>query len=252
MRDDHQNLVLVETGQAAVDAANAEFYSAFPYPWPPMAFPRLEDPRFEAVMLNQSFGDFTHRTVPADGRIWVAGCGTNQAVYTALRFPEAAVLGSDLSAASLELASRNAKTLGLDHLTLRQESLNQVTYAGEFDHIICTGVIHHNADPAHALRALSLSLRPGGVLAENLVVETLHAEGELVPLVVCGLDRFGGVGSVGDDVRRWRRFGRRCVRLGDLRGIAWVADSQPPIDENGNAGGAAQQDDQNDCRNGYG
>ena len=103
------------------------------------------------------------------------------------------------------------------------------------------------------LGAFGHAIQHRGVLAENLVVETLHAEGELVPLVVRSLDRFGGVGGVGDEIWRWRRFGRRG-RLGDLRGIARIADSQPPspIDENGNAGGAAQQDDQNDCRNGYG
>jgi hypothetical protein len=71
---------------------------------------------------------------------------------------------------------------------------------------------------------------------------------------VRGLDRFGGVGSVDDDVRRWRRIGRRVLRLQRLCGIAGIVDSQLPlpIDEKGNAGGAAQQDDQNDCRNGYG
>jgi hypothetical protein len=44
------------------------------------------------------------------------------------------------------------------------------------------------------------------------------------------------------------------LRPGSLRGIAGIADLQlpSPIDENSNAGGAAQQDDQNDCRNGYG
>jgi hypothetical protein len=88
------------------------------------------------------------------------------------------------------------------------------------------------------------------VLAENFVVEALHAEGELVPLVVRGLDRVGGIRGVGDDIRRRRRFGRRGF---GAVGRCALADSLPsPIDEDGNAGGAAQQDDQNDCRNGYG
>lgn len=159
--------------RGVVDAANKEFYERFPYPWPPMTFPCLEDPDFETVMLNQSIGDFTHRTIPATGRIWVAGCGTNQAIYTALRFPRAEVVGSDLSEVSLSVAETNAKTLGLSNLKLRQESLNAVEYSREFDYIICTGVIHHNAVPSTPLRNLARALHPNGVL-ELMVYNRFH------------------------------------------------------------------------------
>src|SRR6185295_2848657 len=143
---DDENLVLAES-PASVDAANRQFYARFPFPWPPQAFPRLEDPEFETVMVNQSLGDFSHRTVPGDARIWVAGCGTNQAVYTALRFPRATVVGSDLSPASLEICRTTAASLGVTNLSLRQESLNEVTYQEEFDYILSTGVIMVNAEP---------------------------------------------------------------------------------------------------------
>src|ERR1051325_10199909 len=157
------NLLLADDVES-VDAANAEFYSKFPYPWPPMTFPRLDDPDFETVMLNQSLGDFTHRTIPADGNIWVAGCGTNQAVYTALRFPRASVVGSDISPGSLAMARRNADALGISNLELRQESLNHVTYRERFDYVLNTGVIHHNAEPERPLATLARALRPDGVL----------------------------------------------------------------------------------------
>ena len=173
MKDDDQNLILAAEGQDCVDCANQEFYSKFPYPWPPMAFPRLEDPGFEAVMLNQSIGDFTQRTVPMDANVWVAGCGTNQAVYTALRFPKGSVIGSDLSSSSLEMSGRNADKLGIRNLTLRQESLNHVTYDGVFDYILCTGVIHHNAEPARVLANIARALRPHGVL-ELMVYNRFH------------------------------------------------------------------------------
>jgi SAM-dependent methyltransferase len=160
---DSENLVLAD-GWESVDLANREFYARFPYPWPPKTFPRLEDEGFEAVMLNQSLGDFSHRTVRPDARLWVAGCGTNQAVYTALRFPQSAVIGSDLSPTSLHMCERTAASLGLRNLTLRQESLNEVSYREAFDYIICTGVIHHNAEPAKVLATLARALRPQGVL----------------------------------------------------------------------------------------
>src|SRR6266567_2838951 len=109
MRDD-ENLLF--DSPEAVDAANKEFYARFPYPPPPITFPRLDDPKFETVMLNQSIGDFDHRTISANANIWVAGCGTNQAVFTALRFRNATVVGSDISPSSLEIAGNTAKALG--------------------------------------------------------------------------------------------------------------------------------------------
>lgn len=158
---------------ATVDSANQEFYSRFPYPRPPLTFPQLDDPNFETVMLNQSIGDFTHRTISSGASIWVAGCGTNQAVYTALRFPGMTVLGSDLSLASLEIAAKNAESLGIKNLTLRQESLNDVNYKEQFDYILNTGVIHHNAEPAKPLAKIAQALRPQGVL-ELMVYNRYH------------------------------------------------------------------------------
>lgn len=172
MRSDDQNLILAENPDV-VDRANEEFYAKFPYPWPPMSFPRLEDPDFEVVMLNQGFGDFNHGRVPATADIWVAGCGTNQAVYTALRFPKATVIASDLSPASLDIAARNAATLGITNLTLRQENLNTATYRDAFDYVISTGVIHHNAEPNRALSNIARGLRPRGVL-ELMVYNRFH------------------------------------------------------------------------------
>jgi SAM-dependent methyltransferase len=163
----------IEPGASAVDSVNQNYYSQFPYPWPPMTFPRLEDARFETVMLNQSVGDFSHRTIPPDANIWVSGCGTNQAVYTALRFPEARIIASDLSPTSLDIARRNANTLGVRNLTFCQESVNDARYAAQFDYVICTGVIDHNAEPASTLARVAATLRPNGVL-ELMVYNRFH------------------------------------------------------------------------------
>lgn len=157
----------------AIDSTNRQFYARFPFPRPPLTLPRLEDPAFETVMLNQSIGDYSTATVPANARIWIAGCGTNQAVYTGLRFPRAAILGSDLSPVSLDLSRATATSLGLTNLEFRQESLNHVTYREEFDYILCTGVIHHNADPACTMSRIARALRPGGVL-ELMVYNRFH------------------------------------------------------------------------------
>jgi len=166
------NLTLVDTMES-VDQINGAFYNRFPFPWRPKSLDCTSDPDFARVMLNQNLGDWTHQTVPPQSRIWVAGCGTNQAAITALNYPTASVRGSDISPASLELCGSTARDLGCNNLELRRESINDVTYDQEFDYVICTGVIHHNADPKATLRKLMQALKPAGVL-ELMVYNRYH------------------------------------------------------------------------------
>ncbi|HTF71051.1 MAG TPA: class I SAM-dependent methyltransferase [Edaphobacter sp.] len=156
-----------------IDETNSEFYSRFPYPWSPVVFPKGDRSDFETIMLNQSVGDFTQCVIPLKAKIWVAGCGTNQAIYTALKFPEAKVIGSDISPLSLEVCRKNANCLKIENLELKQESLNHVDYRDEFDYILSTGVIHHNADPSRPLANIAKALRPNGIL-ELMVYNKFH------------------------------------------------------------------------------
>jgi SAM-dependent methyltransferase len=172
VKSDSENLLLVESPEA-VDRLNQEFYNRFPYPWPPMSFPCLDDGQFETVMVNQSIGDWNHGVVPPNPHIWVAGCGTTQAIYTALRFPGASVVGSDVSLGSLRACRGYAQALKLTTLRLRQESLNDVGYEKEFDYILCTGVLHHNADPKRVLAKVARALKDDGIL-ELMVYNRFH------------------------------------------------------------------------------
>lgn len=160
---DFQNLALATT-PAEVDELNAGFYGTIRYPWPPAAFERLADPRFWADLLDLDTGRRGRPVLPEGGRVWVAGCGTNQAVITALMFPGARVLGTDVSEGSLEVARGNARHLGLGNLELRRESIHDAPYAEAFDYVVCTGVIHHTAEPGRALARLAAALRPRGVM----------------------------------------------------------------------------------------
>ncbi len=169
---DEQNLQLAQSTES-VDSINTDFYSRFQYPWVPMAFDTTIDRSLETVMLNQSIGDWDQTVLKPKSRIWVAGCGTNQAVFTALRFPDAEVIGSDLSEKSLSAASANAKMLDITNLTLKQESLNDQKYGDEFDYVICTGVIHHVAEPSETLKSLVHALRPDGII-ELMVYNRYH------------------------------------------------------------------------------
>jgi 2-polyprenyl-3-methyl-5-hydroxy-6-metoxy-1,4-benzoquinol methylase len=164
VHDDAQNLALA-TSDAEVDALNAGFYGEIQYPWPPFYFERLAAPRFWADMLDHDVGRRGRPVLPAEGaRVWVAGCGTNQAVITALMFPGARVLGTDISAASLAVAERHARQLGVGNLELRGEGILQGGHEGQFDYVICTGVVHHMASPGRALASLAAALRPAGVM----------------------------------------------------------------------------------------
>lgn len=194
MNKDEDNLILAQS-TASVDSVNAKFYGRFQFPWPPYAFSKPLDPDFEVVMLNQSLGSWDHSAIPTNPRIWVAGCGTNQAVFTALQFPKANILGTDLSATSLETAARNARTLGITNLELKQESINRTNYVEEFDYIISTGVIHHNAAPHETLQKIVTALKQTGVL-ELMVYNRYHR------LVTTAFQKairaFGGDAAQGD------------------------------------------------------
>lgn len=156
-----------------VDRLNERFYSRFNYPWPPMMLPSFDDPGFWVQALNMDLGYYDAPMFGAGMNIWVPGCGTNQAVLTALKFPQAQVTGSDLSAESLRVCARIAEQIGLTNLTLRQESFNAANSAGAFDYVLCTGVIHHNASPSLSMAKLAQALKPGGVL-ELMVYNYYH------------------------------------------------------------------------------
>lgn len=147
-----------------IDESNAGFYERFPFPWRPAKFDFLIDPDFQTAMFNQNLGDWNGGSFPERAAIWVAGCGTNQALITALTFPKATVVGSDLSSESLRLCAGTAKELGVQNLELRRESINGVSYSDQFDYVICDGVIHHNADPGATLNKLVAALKRNGII----------------------------------------------------------------------------------------
>lgn len=170
--DEHENLTLA-ADLRTVDEINSRFYGKYPFPWPPATFERVMDPALEASMLNQSIGSWSAREPRHDGRIWVAGCGTNQSVITALKFPSASITATDLSESSLQTAADSARQLGLKNIDFRRQSINETEYEQEFDYIICTGVIHHNADPSMPLRRLHAALKPTGI-CELMVYNKYH------------------------------------------------------------------------------
>jgi SAM-dependent methyltransferase len=107
--------------------------------------------------------------------ILVAGCGTVQAAYTAYMSPNDEVIGIDLSEASLAHERFLQERHGLSNLKLFNGDLLDVGRLGtSFDVILCTGVLHHMADPSAGLAALREVLAPDGVMVLMLYGQTVR------------------------------------------------------------------------------
>jgi SAM-dependent methyltransferase len=101
----------------------------------------------------------------ANREILVAGCGTSQAARYALREPDAHVTAIDVSKTSLRFTRNLQQKYKLRNLELRRLSIEQVGDLRQtFDQIVCTGVLHHLADPDVGLRALRSVLAPDGAM----------------------------------------------------------------------------------------
>lgn len=152
----------------------ADFYTRHPYPPPVENLDRARDQWRDGTRERSEF----HLYWPAerfrsDLDILVAGCGTWQAAKYALCRPGARVVGIDLSATSIEHSTKLAEKYALENLTLEQMPLERVAELGRgFDLVVCTGVLHHLADPDAGLRALSQVLKPAGAM--NLMVYAPH------------------------------------------------------------------------------
>jgi SAM-dependent methyltransferase len=75
------------------------------------------------------------------------------------------VVGIDVSANSIAFTEELKQKDGLDNLELRQLAVERAVELGQtFDHVVCTGVLHHLPDPDAGLRALREVLAPAGAL----------------------------------------------------------------------------------------
>jgi SAM-dependent methyltransferase len=143
-----------------------EFYTGHPYP-PPVE--NLDRAREMYQDENVSRAEFhllwPYKEYRTDLDVLVAGCGTWQSAKYAICHPSARVVGIDVSVTSLEHTERLKEKYNLTNLETRQVQIENVNELDQrFDHIICTGVLHHLADPDAGLRALRSALKPDGAM----------------------------------------------------------------------------------------
>jgi SAM-dependent methyltransferase len=158
-----------EEQHASSDGVAAEvqdFYDRHPYPPPVDSLENYrrfwQDPHKRRADHHLLWPALPYRE---DHSILVAGCGTSQAARYALRRPGARVTGIDFSATSVRCTERLKQKYNLSTLQVSQLPIGRVhELESSFDHIVCTGVLHHLADPDAALGTLRSVLKPGGAM----------------------------------------------------------------------------------------
>ncbi len=156
----------VPAATAAVIAEQVSaFYERHPYP------PPVDDlDAYRQVWDDQRRRADSHLFWPAepyrdDRSILVAGCGTTQAAHYAVRWPRAQVIGIDVSAKSIAFTQGLKRKHALANLEVHQLTVERAAELGRtFEHVVCTGVLHHLPDPDAGLRALHDVLTPTGAL----------------------------------------------------------------------------------------
>jgi len=130
----------------------AELYARFPFPSRGVPVDYYLNKFKDTIGSRKTF------------RLLDAGCGTGEmTVAAALRYPEATVVGCDLSQASLTQAHALAERTGAKNATFFQQDLvAPLPYAERFDYIFCIGVLHHLASPETGLRHLVEALSEDG------------------------------------------------------------------------------------------
>jgi SAM-dependent methyltransferase len=159
---------MIPTKEERPDVTEAvrEFYERLPYPRPIDSLDKYQRLWRDTGRRRADF----HLNWPAasyreDRSILVAGCGTSQAAKHAMRWPEAQVTGIDFSATSIRSTEELKRKYHLNNLELRQLPVERAgELATSFDQIVCTGVIHHLADPDAGLAALRDVMNPDGAM----------------------------------------------------------------------------------------
>ena len=151
-----------------VDVADEvrSFYDRYPYPQPVDNLDKYRDLWQDPQRRRADHHLFwPARCYVEELSILIAGCGTSQAAKHALRWPAAQVTGIDVSATSVRCTEKLKQQYNLKNLQVHQLAIERVSDLGiNFDLIVCTGVLHHLADPDAGLSALRNVLKPDGAM----------------------------------------------------------------------------------------
>jgi SAM-dependent methyltransferase len=143
-----------------------DFYDRYPYPPTVESLEQYrrvwQDPQKRRAEYHLLWPSSPYRE---DSSLLIAGCGTSQAAKHALRWPAAQVTAIDISATSVGYTQELKRKYNLANLQVHQLSIDRVSELNRnFDQIVCTGVLHHLANPDSGLAALRGVLKPDGAM----------------------------------------------------------------------------------------
>ena len=126
-----------------------DFYDRYPYPRPVESLEKYRRLWQDPLRRRADYHLFWPAKPYRDGRsILIAGCGTSQAAKHAARWPAARVTGIDFSTTSVRCTEELKRKYRLDNLQVCRLPIERVgDLESSFDQIVCTGVLHHLADP---------------------------------------------------------------------------------------------------------
>src|SRR5215813_13130534 len=160
------NLSVGDVARPDIAEEVRDFYERYPYPRPVQSLNAYRQLWTDRSRRRADFHLFwPSRAYREDFSILVAGCGTSQAARHAVRWPDATITGIDVSTTSVRCTETLKHKHALRNLQVHQLPIERARELGtSFDQIVCTGVLHHLADPAAGLAALRDVLKPEGVM----------------------------------------------------------------------------------------
>jgi ubiquinone/menaquinone biosynthesis C-methylase UbiE len=148
---------------------------AYVHGYDPLESVRLQD---QARTLSDLLHSDT--SYPAGSSVLEVGCGVGaQTISLARNSPDANIISTDISAASLAEAQRKAEEARLTNVRFQQADMFALPFAPEsFDHVFVCFVLEHLARPAEALTIVRQILKPGGTIT---VIEGDHGSAYFHP-----------------------------------------------------------------------
>jgi 2-polyprenyl-3-methyl-5-hydroxy-6-metoxy-1,4-benzoquinol methylase len=143
-------------------------------------FPNYDDHDSIRSLIEKSrrggYGRRLDQSIPANSSVLEVGCGTGQ-LSNFLGIGCRRVIGTDMCLNSLKLGEAFRKEHGLVRVRFLQMNLfRPALKPGQFDVVICNGVLHHTADPYGGFRGLVPLVKPGG----HIIIGLYNTYGRLL------------------------------------------------------------------------
>ena len=154
-------MIGVKSANEGITEKVSRMYERFPYPSPETGTRKLKELSNLLTIFSRETGyDFRDKTVLD------AGTGTGHRLLEAARLLKGTrFLAVDVSERPLSIARETAKLEGIENVEFRSLDLMDENFdLGQFDVILCMGVLHHLADTTRGLRNLVRHLPENGLL----------------------------------------------------------------------------------------